>query len=67
MWMPVHLSDHYYDPERDYCGLYIVAKIELPEFGPTTELLKILVLCSCRLELCCKHSIKWFHCGYMLF
>ncbi len=41
MWMPVHLSDHYYEPERDYCGLYIVAKIELPEFGPTTELLKI--------------------------
>jgi predicted hydrocarbon binding protein len=41
MWMPVHLSDHYYDPERDYCGLYVVAKIELPEFGPTTELLKI--------------------------
>jgi predicted hydrocarbon binding protein len=46
MWMPVHLSDHYYDPAREYCGLYIVAKIELPEFGPTTELLKIFDKCG---------------------
>ncbi len=41
MWVPVHLSDHFYDPHRDYCGLYLVSKIELPEFGPTSELINI--------------------------
>lgn len=41
MWVPVHLSDHYYDPDKEYCGLYLVSKIELPSFGPTSELIKI--------------------------
>jgi predicted hydrocarbon binding protein len=39
--VPVHLSDHYYDPGRSYCGLYIVSKIELPDFSPTAEIIKI--------------------------
>ncbi len=39
--MTVHVSDHYYDPEKSYCGLYIVSKLKLPEFGPTAELIKI--------------------------
>ena len=41
MQMPIHLADHYYDPNKKYCGLYIVAKMELPAFGPTTELIRI--------------------------
>ena len=41
LWTPVHLSDHYYDPSRDYCGFYVVSTIELPTFGPTAELIKI--------------------------
>lgn len=41
MWMPVHISDHYFDQNRNYCGLYVVSKIELPDFGPTSELVKI--------------------------
>jgi predicted hydrocarbon binding protein len=39
--MSVHVSDHYYDPDKNYCGLYIVSKLALPEFGPTSELIKI--------------------------
>jgi len=39
--MTVHLSDHYYDPYKHYCGLYVVSKLKLPEFGPTSELIKI--------------------------
>jgi predicted hydrocarbon binding protein len=39
--MSVHVSDHYYDPEKHYCGIYIVSKLSLPEFGPTSELIKI--------------------------
>ena len=41
MLMTVHLSDHYYDPYKHYCGLYIVSKLKLPEFGPTSELIRI--------------------------
>jgi len=41
MWVPVHMSDHYYDPHKEYCGLYLVSKIELPDFGPTSELIRI--------------------------
>ncbi|MEM3485739.1 MAG: hypothetical protein QXI12_08965, partial [Candidatus Methanomethyliaceae archaeon] len=41
MQVPVHLSDHYYEPGRSFCGLYIVSKIELPDFSPTAELIKI--------------------------
>jgi len=39
--MTVHISDHYYDPYKHYCGLYIVSKLKLPEFGPTSELIRI--------------------------
>lgn len=39
--MPVHLSDHYYDPDRQYCGLYIVSKVVLPDFSPTAEIIRI--------------------------
>ncbi|MGQ9759917.1 MAG: V4R domain-containing protein [Candidatus Methanomethylicaceae archaeon] len=39
--MPVHLSDHYYDPDRNYCGLYIVSKVVLPDFSPTAEMIRI--------------------------
>ncbi|MEM4214024.1 MAG: hypothetical protein QXZ28_02410, partial [Candidatus Methanomethylicaceae archaeon] len=41
MQVPVHLSDHYYESGRSFCGLYIVSKIELPDFSPTAELIKI--------------------------
>lgn len=39
--MPVHLSDHYYDPGRSYCGLYISSKIVLPDFSPTAEIIRL--------------------------
>lgn len=41
MWMPVHLSDHYYEKNKQYCGLYVVSKVELPDFSPTAELIRI--------------------------
>jgi hypothetical protein len=41
MWMPVHLSDHYYEKDKQYCGLYVVSKVELPDFSPTAELIRI--------------------------
>jgi predicted hydrocarbon binding protein len=41
LWTPVHLSDHYYDPNRDYCGFYVISTIALPSFGPTAELIKV--------------------------
>ncbi len=40
--MPVHINDIYYDPERQFCGLYIASKISMPDFDPTLELLRIL-------------------------
>ncbi len=41
MFIPVHITDHYYDPTKSYCGLYIISKIELPNFSPTAELIRI--------------------------
>jgi len=32
----------------------------------TISFFNSLVLCSCRLELCCSRSSEWFRCGYML-
>jgi len=40
--MPVHINDIYYEPEKQFCGLYIAAKITMPDFDPTLELLRIL-------------------------
>ncbi|MBC7121156.1 MAG: hypothetical protein H5T33_06245 [Candidatus Methanosuratus sp.] len=40
--MPVHINDIYYDPEKQFCGMYIASKASMPDFDPTIELLNIL-------------------------
>ncbi|MDI9644702.1 MAG: 4-vinyl reductase [Candidatus Verstraetearchaeota archaeon] len=40
--MPVHINDIYYEPEKQFCGLYVAAKIAVPDFDPTLELLAVL-------------------------